>query len=265
MIISVISPHTNKNGNTVSSILLALGLGELKRKVLLTHVKPQSPAFKLYLGLKAYEDKTTTPTQLVKLMREGAIQPEEIGDYCKVIDDYVDVFTNDQSNFSEDDMASLLSYLLKSSLNYEYVVIDVDETTDKAVTQKVIANSDIVIINLSPSVIDLDEFNNQKEKIMKLTAGKKVILLTSIYDAKACKLKDIARFIDVKTNILMIRYNSWIKYGCNFGKLVFVYKQSKQKDPAVIEISKDVASLVSAVSKAKISISRRRKAKGGLK
>lgn len=264
MIISVISPHAKRNGNTVSSILLSLGLGELKRKVLLTHVKPQSSAFEYYLGLKAYEDKTSTPTQLVKLMREGAIQPEEIGDYCKVINDYVDVFTNNATNFSEKDMSTLLSFLIGSSVNYEYVVIDVDQNIDHETTKKVLNKSDIVILNVSPSFHELEEFKAMEEKIKKLTAGKKVLLLTSMYDSKACKLKEIPKVIGVKTTSYMIRENSWIKYGCNYGKINYVFEQSKAKDPDVIEIARDVAALTTAISKAKIAIAKQKKGKGGL-
>ena len=76
MVVAVISPHTHNNGNTMTSILTALGLAELKKTVLLTHTCARSDAFYQYLGLNSYEDKTSTPTQLVKLMREGAIKPE---------------------------------------------------------------------------------------------------------------------------------------------------------------------------------------------
>lgn len=263
MIISVVSPHTSRNGNTVSSILLAHGLADLKRKILLTHIKPQSPAFEHYLGLKAYEDKTTTPTQLVKLMREGAIKTEEIGDYCKSVVDYLDVFTNNATNFAKEDMATLLNFLVTSKTDYEYLVFDIDTDAEDEAAQMVINNSNIIILNVSASFLELDMFNAQKEKIARLCKGKKVILLCSAYDPKACKLKEIPKVLGVNTSCYTIRHNSWVKWACNNGKLSYLYKQGKSKDVDVIEIYKDVTSLANAVSKAKISI--RKQAKGVFK
>ena len=37
MVVSVISPHCGGNGNTVTALFTALGLGNMKKKVLLTH------------------------------------------------------------------------------------------------------------------------------------------------------------------------------------------------------------------------------------
>ena len=37
MIISVMAPHCGGNGTTTTALLLALGLGNMKKKVLLTH------------------------------------------------------------------------------------------------------------------------------------------------------------------------------------------------------------------------------------
>jgi hypothetical protein len=255
MIISVVAPHTSRNGNTVSSILLGFGLGDLKRKVLLTHVNPQSYAFDTYLGLHNFEDKTSTPTQLVKLMREGAIKPEEIGDYCKLFEEYLYVFTNKETNFSQDDMHNLLDFILTSSMPYEYMVFDVDAKTDHKTTELVLSKSDVIILNLSDSLLELEMFNQQKDRIMKLCRGKKVILLCSAYDSKALKsTKEITKKIGVDTSCYVIRNNSWVKWACNTGKLDYLFKQGKTKDSDVIDVFRDATSLASAISKTKISI-----------
>lgn len=256
MNIAVISPHTRKSGNTVSSILLSMGLSELKRKVLLTHIRPQSDSFYSYLGLVAYEDKTSTPSQLVKLMREGAIKPEEIGDYCKSVMDYLDVFTNKESNFSESDMSTLLTYLLSSSLDYEYLVFDVDEDVNNETVKYVLKNSHIVIFNLTASFVELDQFNNMKLDLMKVCRGKKILLLCSKYDHKVCKTKDIANYLGAKATCHVIRYNPWVQWSCNRGKLDQFFKQGKIKNPEVMEVYRDVMSLTSVVAKAKKVVGR---------
>ena len=127
MIVAVMSPQTEGNGNTITSIFLALGLATSNKKVLLKHTNPNSGSFYKYLGLEQYEDKTTTPTQLVKLLRQGAIQPEEITDYCKHAFDGLDVFTTKQTSFTDKDM-----YINKISKNkYEVKGKLVEENIEK--------------------------------------------------------------------------------------------------------------------------------------
>lgn len=252
MIVSVISPHATNNGNTITSILLALGLAGLKRKVFLTHTSPKSDAFYQYLGLKVYEDKTSTPTQLVKLMREGAIKPEEIPDYCKTVIDNLDVFTNNKDSFTGDDMETLLEYAFGINF-FEYTVIDIDCYDANSTT--IIKKSDIIILNVSQSFLELQKFAQQKDKIMKMCEGKKVILVCNKFSSVASKDKDIPLRMGVKAKCSVIHYNSWVNWGCNMGKIVDVYKFAKLKDPRVLELNGDISSLASLVAKAKIATS----------
>lgn len=260
MKIAVFSPHSTRNGNTVSSILLGLSLAETKRKTFLTHVKPRSKAIHNYLGFVNFADKTSTPTQLVKLMRSGAIKPEEITDYCKTYEDFLDVFANDNSAFSNQDMHILLEFLVQSDTNYEYMVFDVDAPLEDPSTQLVLSNVDIVILNVSSDATELDYLNDMREEVMKVCRGKKVILLCSAYDFRGFKsVKDITKYLNMDTHCYSIRHNSWILWACNNGKLDSLFKQGKGKNPALVDIYKDAASLQSAVIKTKVTINKARK------
>lgn len=256
MKISIISPQSHNNGNTVSSILIGLGLSELKRKILLTHVQPQSPTFEGYLGFEAYEDKTSTPSQLVKLMREGAIQPEEIGDYCKNLEDFLDVFANSNLNFIKDDMETLLKFILEADTKYEYTLFDFDVENNGFEDELALKKSDIVILNLNNSVNDIAHFNKNRKRIGKACSGKKVIAICSAYDSKSGKLKDLAKQLNLNTTIYPIRYNSWVQWACNKGKLDYVFKQGKTKDKDVIEVYRDIMTIVNVIVKTKAKINK---------
>ena len=262
MIISVLSPHAKNIGVTTTAMLTAMGLADFKRKVLLTHVEPRSLAFELYLGLKAYEDKTSTPSQLVKLMREGAIKAEEIGDFCKTINDYLDVFTNNATNFSSEDMGELIRFLLTSSTPYDYMVFDIDGDSSSKEAQFVLGKSDLVLLNVSNSYLEATKFVENKDFIMKLCAGKKVILVCNGYDSKIGKLKDLSKKLGVDTSIFVIRRNAWVAWACNNGKLGYLFSQGRMKDPDVYDIYKDSMILASAVSKAKVAIAKGKRSKG---
>lgn len=262
MIVSVISPGLRRTGNSVLSILLGFALTELKRNILLTHLRPQSPSFYHYLGLKTFEDKTTTPSQLVKLMREEAIRPEEIGDYCKHFEDYLYIFTNNESNFDDRDMSTLLDFLLGGNMPYEYMLFDIDQGLDHPTTEKLLQKSHMVIFNLPPNLSDLDVFLSYKDRLLKLCKGKKILLVCNQYDHRIIKLKAMAKYLNFDTNIYVVRYNPWVAWACNHGKLHYFYLQGKLKNPSGLEVYKDMSVLASVVAKAKITLS---KTKGGVR
>lgn len=258
MIISVVSPHNSNTGTTTTSLLLAHGLADLKRKVFLTHISPASPSMGLYLGLHDFEDKTSTPTQLVKLLREGAVRAEEVSDYCQNVDDFLDVFVNTKDNFSTKDMSTLHDFLMDSE-HYEYTLFDIDVDANSDEAKNVLRRSSIIILNVGDGFADLDKFLKRKDEILRMCAGKSVMLVCSNYDRRGTTTKEITSRLDMKTTCHVIRSNVWIKYLSNRGKLSKVYLEGKKKDGDVIDTYKDAYSLATSVAKAKINISKRSK------
>lgn len=258
MIIAVVSQHTRNNGNTVASILTALGLADLKKKVFLSHTSPVSEPFYTYLGLKSFEDKTSTPTQLVKLIKQDAIKSEDISDYCKTVVDNLDVFTNDKNNFNEDDMLTLMQCVL-TVLPYDFAVIDVDEEEGE-VKDYVISKADIIIINVTQSVLELNRFNAMKEKLLKQYKDKVIILLCNQYSSIVGKDKEVTARLGVKTKCNVIHRNSWIQWACNNGKVIDILKNIKNKDYRVVELNSDISSIAGSIVKAKAKIMQKKKA-----
>ena len=113
MVISVMSPHSNNNGNTTLAMLIALYLANNGKSTCLTHVKPISNSFKTYLNLVDYVDKTSTPSQIVKILKEGDLSKDDISDYCKKVSNNLEVFTNESTSFSQDDMNFMIDYIAK--------------------------------------------------------------------------------------------------------------------------------------------------------
>lgn len=258
MIIAVVSPLGRRVGNSVTSLLLGHGLAETKRSVFLTHTSATSRAYEGYLGLTAFEDKTSTPSQLVKLMREGAVQPKEVGDYCSTVYDFLDVFTTTNTNFSEDDKEQLVEFVISSEKHYDYMVFDVEDL-ESDTSKYVLRHADIVILNVTDNLVELKEIAERTKELARICAGKKVVLAVSNYDSKAVKLKDIPKHTELNTVCQPIRKNSWLKWACNNGKLTYVFTQGRAKDADVLEVYKDAMSLASAVNKAKIAIAKGKK------
>lgn len=258
MIVAVVSPHTHNNGNTVASILTAVGLANLKKKVFLSHTNPVSESFYTYLGLKKFEDKTSTPTQLVKLIKQDAIKSEDITDYCKSIIDNLDVFTNDKLNFNDDDMLTLMECVLKV-LPYDFAVIDVD-TDGGEVADYVISKADVIVLNVTQSYMELNKFNAMKEKLLKEYKDKIIILLCNQYCSIVGKDREVTEKLGVKTKCNVIHRNSWIQWACNNGKIVDILKNIKLKDYRVVELNSDINSIATSIIKAKAKIMQKQKA-----
>lgn len=256
MIVAVISPHTSHNGNTITSSLLALGLGSMNKKVLLTHSNAISNSFYTYFGLEQYEDKTTTPTQLVKLLREGAIQPEAISDYCKEINDGVFLFTNNKTNFSDEDMFEFSDFVMQLS-DYDFVIYDMEDIETRTASA-VLKQADVVILNVTQSILELQELKSIKESIKKRCKGKQIVLVCNKFSSVIGKEKDISKMIGEKAECQVIHYNPWVPFACNSGKLIDLYKTIRGKGLKVIELDKDILRLSTLISKAKIKVSKQK-------
>ena len=251
MVISVISPHCTGNGNTTTAILLALGLGYMRKKVLLTHTDNISESLYTYLGLHTLEDKTSTPTQLVKLLRDGALEGDAIPDYCTNLTDNTYVFTNNKTNFEEDDMQALCSYIIEHS-DFDYIVFDFnDEFTETS--KYVLEHSDVVVLNFTPSVLEIDKFKKDMVKFSKMYAGKKVVLVCNKYSSIICKDKDIPKRLGVKAPCNIIHYNNYIVKMSNNGSFLTLVQKARMKIPEVIEISNDMNRLATVISKIRIA------------
>lgn len=251
MIISVISPHCEGNGNTTVSLFLSLGLGAMKKKVLLTHTDAISNSLYMYLGLQTFEDKTSTPTQMVKLLREGAIQSEAIPDYCKNIADNTYLFTNNKNNFSEEDMRTFSEYLVEHS-DFDYIVYDFNNL-ESSTAEYILDKTDIVILNFTQSFIELDKFKKEIKKYTKMFAGKKMMLVCNKYNPVISKDKDIIKRLGLKAPCHVIHYNPWIVMASNGGQLLTLFKNIRAKNSKVIELNSDIIHLAATVSKIRIA------------
>lgn len=251
MIVSVVSPQADNNGNSIASIFLALGLGAMRHQVMLTHTAPSCESFHTYFGLKTVEDKTSTPTQLVKLLGLGALNPDDVRDYCRMVTDGVYVFTNRMPEFTQEDMYEFVTFSCMIQ-SFDYIVYDINDISEKT-SQYAISQSDVVVINLTQALDDLRGFVAQKERLLRMCKGKKVILLCNHYSPVVSKTKDIAKTIGTRAGIYVIHHNPWIQWACNNGQIVSLMLQAKQGQPGVIELAKDSSALAGVVSKAKIS------------
>lgn len=257
MRIAVVSPHASNNGNTVLAMLIALELSSSNKKTCITHMKPISNSFYSYFNFIGYQDKTSTPTQIVKILKEGGLTADDISDYCKQITDDLEAFTNDAANFNQDDMNYMHEYIAKS-FPHEHVVYDVDG--DGLEENKAIIDlCDVVVLNITQSIVEQKNFYNNREEYMKLFEGKPLVVVINKYNSTKGTIKETAHWMGIKkpNNWLVLHENPWITWGTNHGNLTQIARKINEKDIRVIELKADLQKICATLGKAKVAKDRK--------
>ena len=216
MIITVTSPVHGQAGNTTVALLISLLLAkEHHKSVCLTHLSPQSSAFYTYLGLDGLEDKTCSPSQVVKLLREGAIEPRDMADYCMRVCDNLDIFSNNSKAFSDDDMELTQRFILEN-MPHDFVVVDVDINTDLPLAQLAKSKTDLSIMCLTQSL-------NVAERYAEVFPEKtkdKTLYLCNHYSPDIGSVSAFAKSVGASTkDCCTLHHSALLMKMANAGKL----------------------------------------------
>lgn len=257
MNISVISPHIHGNGNTSIAALLAFELGSRNKDVCLTHVTSKSESMFSYFGFEESNDQTSNPLQLINLIREGGLRKDDIKNYCREVNERLDLFSLDtfvsqngkEANVSVEQMQTVLSFICKD-FPYDYIVFDIDENNlEKENVKMALAHTDCLIIVLTQSITELRRFAVQKNLIMKKTAKIPSLVVVNKFSDMIGTIKDAADVLEIKNpnKWYKVRFSQWIPYCENRGKLKYLAEQIQKRNTDVIELDSDIKHLASGV------------------
>lgn len=253
MRVAVVSPHAHNTGNTTLAMLIGMQLASNEKLTCIGHIKPTSPSFYAYLNFVGYQDKTSSPSQIVKILKEGAMLPDEARDYCKQITNDLEAFTNTSTNFEEGDMAYMTAYMA-SSFPHEHIVFDVDEENlNDAGVQEVMRLCDVIVLNLTQSVKDLAIFKEKRDKYMEAFGAKPLVVVVNKYNSIKGTIKEAAAMIGIKkpNNWLVLHDNPWITWATNHGEMPKLFQQMKANNKELMDIRADITSICITLGKAK--------------
>lgn len=196
MIISVTSPVHGQAGNTTAALLISLLLSrEHGKSVCLTHLSAQSSAFFTYLGLEELRDITSSPSQLVKLVREGEIAPAEMVDYCMKVNDRLDIFSNNSKSFSDEDMETSARFITEK-MPHDFIILDIDINTAQPLAQFALERSDLVIVTMTQMA---NVFERYREVFgANFAHGHKAVYYCNHFTGEAGSISAFARRLGVK-------------------------------------------------------------------
>ena len=159
---------------------------------------------------------------LAKVVKSNKLSPENITNYTKIIfKDRLEVlqgFRGETSDYDELEKTYPDIINLANSY-YDLVFIDLDNEMNPSIREMILANSDLIVANISQRLTSIDRFMETRENTPILNS-KKTLLLIGKYDKfSKYSIKNITRYLGEKNKVSTIPYNTLFFEACEEAKL----------------------------------------------
>ena len=159
---------------------------------------------------------------LAKVVKSNKLSPENITNYTKIIfKDRLEVlqgFRGETSDYDELEKTYPDIINLANSY-YDLVFMDLDNEMNPSIREMILANSDLIVANISQRLTSIDRFMETRENTPILNS-KKTLLLIGKYDKfSKYSIKNITRYMGEKNKVSTIPYNTLFFEACEEAKL----------------------------------------------
>lgn len=173
---------------------------------------------------------------LAKVVKSNKLSPENITNYTKIIfKDRLEVlqgFRGETSDYDELEKTYPDIINLANSY-YDLVFIDLDNEMNPSIREMILANSDLIVANISQRLTSIDRFMETRENTPILNS-KKTLLLIGKYDKfSKYSIKNITRYMGEKNKVSTIPYNTLFFEACEEAKLpdlIFNLRKINEED-----------------------------------
>ncbi len=170
---------------------------------------------------------------LAKVVKSNKLSPENITNYTKIIfKDRLEVlqgFKGETSDYDELEKTYPDIINLANSY-YDLVFIDLDNEMNSSIREMVLANSDLIVANISQRLTSIDRFMETRENTPILNS-KKTLLLIGKYDKfSKYSIKNITRYMGEKNKVSTIPYNTLFFEACEEAKVPDLFLKIRNVD-----------------------------------
>lgn len=170
---------------------------------------------------------------LAKVVKSNKLSPENITNYTKIIfKDRLEVlqgFRGETSDYDELEKTYPDIINLANSY-YDLVFIDLDNEMNPSIREMILANSDLIVANISQRLTSIDRFMEIREKTPILNS-KKTLLLIGKYDKfSKYSIKNITRYMGEKNKVSTIPYNTLFFEACEEAKVPDLFLKIRNVD-----------------------------------
>lgn len=233
------SPVTGQSASTSNTIAVASTMAlHQSYKSLLTHTQRSTSVLDELYG-KGDSDvfQDSGLTALERLVKSNLLKPDAIADYTETVyKDRLDFLSGSQRGDSEESSEMIIKTILRQAKEkYEFVWIDAQSGTDHPLTNDILNQADLILVNLPQNRFALERFFN-KTDFPEAFQEKPYFILISPYDKNAgFSLRNIKRQFKVKEPIFAIPYNTNFRDAINQDTVLdFFYRTMRvnKKDGA---------------------------------
>ena len=159
---------------------------------------------------------------LAKVVKSNKLSPENITNYTKIIfKDRLEVLQGFRWETSDyDELEKTYPDIINlANSYYDLVFIDLDNEMNPSIREMILANSDLIVANISQRLTSIDRFMETRENTPILNS-KKTLLLIGKYDKfSKYSIKNITRYMGEKNKVSTIPYNTLFFEACEEAKL----------------------------------------------
>ena len=158
---------------------------------------------------------------------------ENITDYTKtVFKDRLEILPSFKGEKREyDNLKKIYPEIINLANNYyDLVLVDLDSEIESEITDVILANSNIIVANISQRLASINRFIELREKLPILNS-KKTLLLVGRHDKfSKYTIKNITRYMGEKNKVSTIPYNTLFFEACEEAKVPDLFLRIRNVD-----------------------------------
>lgn len=170
---------------------------------------------------------------LSKVINSNRLSAENITDYTKIVfKDRLEIlqsFKGEKADY--DNLKKFYPDIINLANNYyDLVLVDLDTEIDTEIIDIILANSNIIVANISQRLSSINKFMELREK-KPILKSKKTLLLIGRHDKfSKYTVKNITRYMGEKNKVSTIPYNTLFFEACEEAKVPDLFLKIRNVD-----------------------------------
>ncbi len=170
---------------------------------------------------------------LAKIMKSNKLSPENITNYTKIVfKDRLEILQSFKGEtYEHEELVKIYPDIINLANNYyDLVFVDLDIDIDKSVSDTILGNSNLIVVNLNQRLSSINRFIEMREQIPILNSQKSLLLIGRYDRFSKYTAKNITRYMGEKNRVSTIPYNTLFFEACEEAKVPNLFLKLRKVD-----------------------------------
>lgn len=159
---------------------------------------------------------------IAKMLRSNKLTPEMVTNYTRVVfKDRLEILLGSEKEKKQEideDKKEITDEYIEiiniASRYYDKVLVDLDYNLNEEIRNRIMDKSDIVIVNSTQGLKNLESLRENKQNNILLKSPKTLILIGKYDKNSKYNIKNITRYLEEKNQVLTVPYNTLYFEAC---------------------------------------------------